>query len=204
MAIVNVILADDPRSFNYLALPEVPSSVVGYINDNIANISTRLTDAGRSFMQSASEQYALINNSAAINAARMVLRKTVGKRQPNAIYEMDTIEEVRNAQGIMQRYMMAEPSIRKAYHNQRIDGYSDSYIDNFPLAFADSHYDYRRVMDGMIVINNDHWVMNSYIHDTLDGEVDELTLDNKVDIINTWELARICLEAGEDPTDILA
>ncbi len=204
MAVVNVIHAPDPRSFDYLVLPPVSPVITRYIENNLSNIPATLTQAGRDFMNAGVQQYRKINDHAAIKAARTVLRHTVNFHQPNTVYELLDLTSIRTTQGVMQRYVMAEPQIRTEYIKQRIDGYSDNYIDVHDGAMRHDHYDYRRVMDGMVVETDDSWVVNTYAHDTLGNDADELTLDEKVNIISTWEFAKMCLEAGEDPTDILA
>jgi len=203
MTTVNVIHAPDPRSLDMLVMPPTPQAVTDYLQNNIANISDNLLDAGRSFMEAGKQQYRALIDSSTLRAAKNAIRSVVNINQPNSVHHVYSLYGLRTAQGKMQRYIMAEPSIRDAYLKQRIDGYSDSYEDVHHGAVLDDHYDYRRVMHEMVTDTDDGWYVKSYSHATLGSDDDELTIDNRADILNTWEFAKMCLEAGDDPTDIL-
>lgn len=200
MAVANIIETSDPRSFSFLAFPEQNPLNYQYIQDQFNNISDTLIGAGREFIEASKEIYDRVNSNEALRAAKAALRLSKGIIHSNIIQPLNNLNEIRSAGPIMQRYIMAEPVIRKAYHKQRIDGYSDTYIDLEPKEVGENHYDYRRVMDGMVVIEDDGWVATTYCLD--DRGEEELTIDEKVDIINVWDLARAYFESGEDPTDI--
>ena len=96
---------------------------------------------------------------------------------------------------------MANPVVRQTYHEQKCDGYSDTYIDNQPSAIKETHYDYRRVMDGVVVDkDNDGWSVKFYPDDLHDGDR-ELVHGEKVDILHSWDIIEMFMKAGDkDPT----
>jgi len=206
MAVINVIQAPNPDSFNYLAFPDQNPDTARYIQNQLTNFSNTLTDVGLSFMNASQDIYKQINDSMSVRAAKAAVRRAKGMFHPNVIVYQDNIEDIRSSQPIMQRYNMAQPTVRELYHKQRCDGYSDTYRDMHPGDIKHDHYDYRRVMDGIIYddVNDEGeytWAVNTYAHDNIGDDVD-LTFDEKTDIISTWELIEMFMKEGEDPTDI--
>lgn len=52
-------------------------------------------------------------------------------------------------------YLMANPVVRKMYHQRRCEGYGERYIDLQPGHIGDDHYDYQKVMNGREQIDED-------------------------------------------------
>ena len=106
----------------------------------------------------------------------------------------------------MQRYLMAEPTTRQMYIDQRCDGYSDTYVDVDPGTIGPAHYDYRRATDGLLMdsptpdANGDYgWTAVTYMEELLPDDV-ELTLSEQVDIQYSWQwLKAIMAEGEQDP-----
>lgn len=199
------VLHDLPRqSFDALLYPQQNPINQQYILNNLNQYSQILTDQGRHYFNQAQELYNQIHDSEIARKAKAALRMARGVTKPNVIMELNSFEELRSAQPIMQRYIMAEPTLRKLYQDQRCDGYSDSYYDAFPNTIGRDHYDYRRVMSGMVqdIDDGESWKVSMFTQDTMPGDPEELTFENKIDIIPTWDLVRIAIEAGEDISDI--
>lgn len=122
--------------------------------------------------------------------------------QTNGVNELYDIGQMQHATLVMQRWIMACPEIRTMYHENRIDGYSDSYEDRAPGFVGVDHYEYRQVTNGITMSHNDeeeytryNWSEVPLHHD------DELTFDEQMSILYTWDRARAALELGkEDPT----
>ena len=202
MNFTNVIHGADEHSFDALIYPDQHPANRNYIENQLTKFSDTVSDTGRVFLEQSVNLYNAVNSSAAIQSARSAIRQAKGIFHPNIVTEFHDIEEIRMAQPIMQRYVMAQPDIRNLYHKQRCNGYSDSYVDMEPDEVGRYHYDYRRVMSGIIVDDEeDGWKVNMYIHDDL-GEDTRLSSNDKVDIIHTWDLITMFIEAGKDPTSI--
>lgn len=202
---IQVIHGGNANSFDMLAFPTQNPVNANYIQNQLVNFSQSLTDIGRRFIETSQELYERVNDSNVMRTARAAIRVARGMFHPNQIVQLKTIDEVRFAQPIMQRYIMAEPNLRELYHKQQVDGYSDTYADIDRGNIGDQHYDYRRVMTGHVVDfvtedGEDSWLVNTYSQDSL-GDDTELAFEDKISIMNTWEIVEMFVKAGMDPSD---
>lgn len=199
---VNVIQAGaaGASGFDYLLYPEQNQMTLNYLQGQLSNFGNNVTDIGRQFLEQTRAVYDKVNDSSVVRAARAALRGAKGLFHPNIIVPLETLEEIRNAQPIMQRYVMAEPTIREVYHRQLCDGYYPTYQDMEPGKVGEAHYDFRRVMDGIIVETDDNWKATNYYEDIL-SEDKELTFQEKSYVISTWDMIRMFMDAGEDMTN---
>lgn len=174
-----------------------------YFWNSVNNVTNNIrTDFN--FIDRAKQIYENMHGSRAMQTARNLLRQV-----KNTVTHMDYIHEINTVQGFreanfqMQRWIMAEPTTRKLYHDQRCDGYSNTYTDLYPNDVGEQHYDYRRVMDGVVQeLPGGGWVAPQYWDELVPGDR-ELAIDEKVDIINTWDVLKAFIQASkDDPTDI--
>lgn len=203
---VNVINAGNLDSFDYLLFPEQHPNTRAYLYEQFNNISSALSNIGREFIEESKMIYDKINDSNVARVAKAALRTAKNLFHHNAIYHLDTLESIQEAQPMMQRYIMAEPTIRELYHKQLCNGFSDTYVDAYPDMIEENHYDYRQVMSGMVVetidANNEAtWYSRNY-YDELVNDDRELNPVEKIDIIKTWDLMKMFIEEGNDPTDL--
>ena len=90
-------------------------------------------------------------------------------------------------------------TLRLMYHQQRCEGYTDTYVDMHPGDVGEQHYDYRRVVDGMVMEQDDELVSVQYFDEIKEG--DELDIDDQVAILRTWDSVKAAIEENkEDPT----
>lgn len=164
-----------------------------------------------SFIDRAYESYYQFGGSEAIQRARALLNATNTLSDSSQIYYLKDLVQVQTASPIMQRYIMADPIVRALYQNNLCDGYSSSYVDHDPGKIGEDHYDYRRVMNGILeytegdeieLDKGEHLVFRTkfYLDDT---DEPNLYPSEQFDILSTWEIVRkyIALK-GEDPTDL--
>lgn len=173
-----------------------------YFRQEIENIGTTLTDVGRNFFSNARTLYDNINNSEVMRMARSAIQTAATLFTPNVIMPLISLEQFQTAGLVMQRFIMANPVVREKYHAQQCQGYSETYIDMYPKDIGESHYDYRRVMTGVIQEDSDNesWSVKFYPDDLVEGDK-ELMHDEKVDIIKTWDYVNLFIESGDkDPT----
>lgn len=195
-------------SFDFLAFPDQNPANAMYIQNQLSNFSQSLTDIGRKFIETSQAIYERVNDSNAMRIAKAAVRMARGMFNPNEIVQMRTIDETRFAQPMMQRFIMAEPTVRAMYHQQLCDGYSETYADVDPGKIGKDHYDYRRATNGlcMDIVEADGsygWISRSYFED-LRPDDRELDITEKANILSTWEIVRMFVEAGQDPTDPFA
>lgn len=159
------------------------------------------------FMNAAQSAYDAFHGSTAMRLARAALRGVENYWQANVILPLTTIGQLQHATPVMQRWVMAEPLVRERYFQQRVDGYQESYINVHGNAIGEDHYDYRRVMNGVVVFNEapaeieDHsWHATTWYEDLL-PEDRELSIEEQDDILTTWQAVRDQILRGkEDPT----
>lgn len=160
-----------------------------------------LTEAGHRFYSGARELYDRIAGSEAMRVARAAKRAVGSIWQSDEIRVLTTIDEMQWAPLTMQRWIMAEPTVREMYKEQRIEGYQGSYVDPFAdQGVGEDHYDWRRVNNGIVTETEDGWQSTTYFEELLPDDV-ELDMDLQVDIMDTWEnVLKIIRKGGDDPT----
>lgn len=204
---ITVVHGSDPTIFGGNLFPETPIEAKSWIQNQFNQGVNLLTQAGMVFRQKAEELYNRLNDPALEARARAFYRKAKGLCHPNAIIAFDTIPQIQAAKPLMQRYIMAEPEIRDLYHRQLCDGYSDSYVDYEPGKIGEDHYDWRRVMNGIIRdIDDDSkdskpWKAVMYCEDLHEGDM-ELQIDQQASILAVHDLVRQAIFGKTDPTDI--
>lgn len=201
---INVYTSDSPEIFNYLIHPEQNPLNQQYLDYQRQQSYGMLSEIGRKFYDASLEAYNTLANSFAVKAAKAMVRRIRNVFQADSVMSLETIEELQMAPPLMQRYIMANPVIRELHQEQRIDGYSDTYVDMYPKDKGEEHYDYRRVMNGVVKFEGEGedstWTFRNYLDELVEGDR-ELTAGEQADIIGVWELAELFLEAGVDITN---
>ncbi len=198
---INVIHGVGTNGFDAIIYPDQPLINQQYFQNQISTFSNTLNDFGRQFMEAARDAYQAINNSEAVHMAKVAIRAAKGIFKTNQIMPLNDLVDFQAATPTMQRWVMACPEVREMYHKQRCDGYSDSYVDMHPGFMRDDHYDYRRVMDGVIEATDDSWSVKFYPDDLLEGDR-ELDHHEKSMILDTWATARLFMDGAKaDPTN---
>lgn len=184
--------------FDALAYGVQHPGALAYAQEKIQIASQMVTEAGRHFVDRAREMYDRHMGHEAMRRAKAIVRAAVHVFDQDVVRPLTTLGELQNAKSQMQRWIMAEPTIRKDFHAGRCDGYSDSYVDVFPGLIRERHYDYRRVMQGMVQDDEDGgWHYTTYFDDVLEGDR-ELDHNEQSTILNVWAIARAMHERGQD------
>ena len=150
--------------------------------------------------------YERYNGYEAQQAAQLAKEYIVNINQPDLISWLSEITQIQSANKVMQRFILANPYIRGEYQNQRCDGYSNTYQDMFPGKIGENHYDYLRVVDGIVQDTKDEnggdtWSYITFLDDHMQGEP-ELTFRDQRAILNTWQIAELIMKQGKkDPTN---
>lgn len=186
------------EEFNALCYGQKNPGTMQYLERQVENISNTLTSAGQAWFADSQQLWDRFNGSDALRLARAAVRKAGSLFQDDAIRSLWKIGEIQNAPLTMQRWIMAEPTVRKMYQEQRCDGYSGTYLDMYPGTIGESNYDYRRVMQGMVTIDGEGQEKTMFYLDELAVGDRELYLDEKIDIINSWEIVASLMKYGQD------
>ena len=189
-------------AFNALVFGDSHPANTAYFQNQVSSLGNTLTGIGQQFFADAAQVYERFNGSEVMRLAKAARRAVTGLFVPNEIIQINTIGGLQQARPIMQRWVMANPVVRELWQNQGCDGYSDTYIDNAPGKIGEDHYDYRKVMDGVVVEkdNGESWGYKLYVEDELPDDKPLNSMD-KIEILNTWDIAAMFIHAkGEDPT----
>lgn len=198
---MSVFTADD--AFNAFIYPEKNAGGLQYLKNQFNQFTGVLTNTANSFIQASREQFERFNSNAAIEFARNMIKSVMTKVDVSTdrITTLWQIEQFQGASLQMQRWVMANPTVRELYHAQGCEGYSDTYVDTQPKMRGEDQYDYRRAMDGVVQYTEEgDWFAKIYVEDLLEGDRD-LTHGEKVDIAHTWTKLEYLLALGkDDPT----
>jgi len=195
------VVVGGTTEFNALVYGQKNPGTISFLEREAFTVSPFLSAAGAEFFANQTELYERYNGAEALRLAAAAVRKAGAIFQPNAIRALKTLYEVQNAPLAMQRWVMAEPTIRSMYHQQRCDGYADTYVDMQPGFVGREHYDWRMVNHGLIQTEDDDAPLATFYLDELKEGDRELTLDEKMDILSTWDVVKNFTKAGkEDPT----
>lgn len=204
-----IVIGND-EVFNALISGPPQQRTIDFVRNqfNNYNQSAVMSVAERKFYEQASVCVEQAVNSNAMRLAQSAARKLKHGWDPESIRYLPTIGEIQFAPVKMQRYIMANPTVRQLYHQGKIDGYSDTYADRDPGLRADDHYDYRRVMNGIIVESEQEdpdlttWTATSW-WDDIDEADSELLPEQQFDILDTWDTCEELLESStEDFTSV--
>lgn len=183
---------------------------IEFLSKQFNNVSTNLSEAGKRFKEKAKNVFEKAVSSDAMRLARAASRRVRSLWGADEIRPLRDIGEFQHAKINMQRWVMANPLAREYYHEQRLDGYSDTYMDMEPGKRGESHYDFRRVMNGIVQFMEEegedgesNWSSVTYFEE-LHDEDRELEIDEQSTILSSWSYLEQYIRAGkEDPTSVM-
>lgn len=180
-----------------------------YIKDRFARTLDAVKDYGgkamSGFIERSKRIYDKYNGAEALERTRKALRSMKGVKNPNIIRYISDLDDFRSAGLAMQRYLMADPVIRRNMQLQRCDGYSATYKDVHPGTIGKSHYDYRRATNGICVRTidedgDDVFELTQYHEQLIDGDR-ELDFEEMAMLQDAWAIQRMFAAAEIDSTD---
>lgn len=189
-------------AFNAVAFgPQNPKNEE-YFRREMESMSQMTGVFSDAFVQKAFSIFDLYHGADAIAKGRAAMNQVSGLAAVNTYRRIDKISDFQTAGPVMQRVIMANTMIREMYHQQRIDGFSDTYVDPDPGRSGENHYEWRRIMDGMANIAETGDAMTVTFYDEVDPfEQPRLKPAERSDAVATWENAEFfLLEAARDPT----
>jgi len=196
-----IVVEGGSRAFDALFYPQQSYNNVGVIESQLSNVYNTLNEQGRAFLDRSREVVGNMFNITEMNNLVRRLGQTVKGffEDTNRIAPIDTLEDLQLASVMMQRWVMAQPTLRQAYLDQRVDGYNDTYVNVFGETTKEDHYDYRRVMNGVVVDEGDH--LASLYFEELYSNDRELTHDEQRYILSTWDVIECFMSQDIDPTN---
>jgi len=168
-----------------------------YIQQSMQNFYHSVGEANQQIIDSVKSYYQDFKSSFVGRALDAVQNKMASIWGDGSIQYVWAVGEIQQAPDLMVPYVMACPEIRTLYHQQRIEGYGDRYIDTEPQAIGKDHYHYRRVTDGMWQFDKGVGYVTHYT-ERLHSNDFALTTVEKIMVLTAWDIARESLESGSD------
>lgn len=130
------------------------------------------------------------------------VRDRFGKRwNEDRVARLTSLGDLQQAKSKMQRYLMANPRVRRLFYGNKVNGYNGKFFRDEGELYGSDLRDYRNVMQGGYVGTEDEDRFVTYL-ELVDEEVDDLLTFNEREIIrDAWALMDAELDAGgQDPT----
>lgn len=195
--------ADPAMGFTASLFGAPVRELVDYMGQLHDRASHYLNDRAREWTQAAGDVFQKADYSNIMRKAKKTMRELQDVIETDHIRPLTSVELLQDAPHSMRRWIMAEPSLRRLYHEGGCEGYGDFYVDVQPGAVGADHYDYRRARDGVVEVEeNGNWHAESYIETLRDGD-DAIDTDDQFDIDLTWIAVRRAVEVRrDDPTSL--
>lgn len=207
---ISMMSSDDISSVDRAFSPYDDSKFRHYLRDRYESKMEYLSRASgnskNEFMERSKKIFEQYNNESVLRKSRAINRSGVGKRKGNIIHEVRSLDDLRSAGYLMQRFIMSHPGLREEYLRQRVDGYSETYKNLHGTDIGHRHYDHRRVTDNrLILVKNDQgeeefMFVHHYEH-LIEGDR-HLHQDEQDIILDAFDLIDMCTAAGIDCTNI--
>mgnify|MGYP003606679201 CR=1 FL=1 len=204
---------DDSMEFDALLFGAPDQGSVNYFQQQYSNVIQNagqfVGDIGKMFVEKAQYYYNNYVSEDALRRVRNILQNVDEMNQSDIIRQLIDFSEFQHADLVMQRWIMAMPEVRTRYHEQTLDGYSNTYVDMAPDDCGFTHRDWRMVTDGMLNYTYDEeGEVNGlhYAHHLVSADLEEneraLEIDEKDIILSTWDALGAYLKSGRDPTNV--
>ncbi len=199
MATILDLTQDD---FKHIVYGVPDTTTWQFLESHNRQMTERLSEAGMAWVESIPQYFNTLSLEETFRQAQAAIRKVSGVFERDDIHALLTLGALQQAKPVMQRYIMALPELRRVYLDQSLRGYEGSYQNLYGNAIGENHYDYRRVMDGVIQFTTEgECFSKQYLDDLKEGE-EPLTVIQHYDIELSWRVAkRILLKGEEDLTD---
>ena len=199
-----IIVSSSGTGIDYALYGDKSHVVAGYVQQQLQQMPVYASPYQERMQHSLQASYAYLTDSAIRNDIANQLRHVGVDLGENFIVELRSFEELQHANLTMQRWVMAEPSIRQMYLDQNLDGYSDTYINTSGKYVGERDYHYQLAMSGVPVDRPDGTSVVRFYHaeDELMPGDRALTHHEKIAIQRSWRNARdIARDMGFDFTN---
>ena len=201
MAQGGIFYMDDP-DMAVSALFSGPSNQMqNYISNSVSSYVNSVQGTAPAFATMIQQKYHDIRNSDAVRHVRNLKHRLNSIWQEDAIRYLANVNAIQQAPASMQRWVMACPPIRERWNNNAISGYDKKYEDTYPGGVGNSHYDYRRVTENIVMIDADNCVGYSNYYEEIEKDDDILSIMQKCSILSTWDQINAYMDDPENDSD---
>lgn len=187
-------------AFDALVYGNTHQSVLNFLEEQRGTVLSNVGSITKNFFENTKSLVDEINRSEAMQWATAITRKVTHLWDDDVVTFLNDIGSIQQAKSQMRRFIMQDPEILTLFREQKIEGYYGLYEDTDSWAFKDTHYDYQRVNQGVIVETEEGWEAPTYSYELLEGDT-ELSLSMQRDIQMTCQRVLDFYRKGErDPT----
>lgn len=195
------ILHGDTNFAAALTFGGVQNAMRSYVDQEMIRAQQMMQGVGQNMFQKAAIARDAFINSNAFRLAEAAIRQVQSLWGQNVIQPLPQLWQVQNAPLVMQPFMMAHVGLRTLYHQQRCDGYSETYVDMEPTAKGQNHLPWQMVMNGAYTGETDEYdgVFTTYSYEE-DPSMKPLSFEEQLDIRNAWDVIDHAIADGKDPS----
>ena len=196
-----IIYMDDMENVSNVLFHSPSNSVQQYLNSGFNEYLNISNSSINPFIDAVKRKYEAVNDTAAKHYIDLVKHRLNGAWQPDAIRYLETIKYIQMASSEMQKYIMAYPPLRSRHLNGMVFGYEEEYV-NESDGIGDTHYEYRRTVDGMLVHNAETNTSSYVQYIEAEEPVTKINVLDQIAILRTWDIISAHLDSGDnaDPT----
>lgn len=188
-------------AFDAVAYGEQSYGNTLYFQSQVEAARNIVDQFGKQLFSKAEALYERYNGSDAMRTAKAALRAVGGLFLVNKIQPLTTIGNLQQAPIVMQNLIMVNPLVRALYKQQRIDGYSDTYVDPYENIPTHEHPVYQELMNGIVQEDEEGNSFHTTYMLELEDSVRPMTFEDQVDVLTTHDIIEAYIKAGlDDPT----
>lgn len=197
------VIDDDEDIFDAYSYGAISRRNLSFLREQASRATDGFSDIGRRFaerIRKSVDEY----DSEKIERGLRAIRDRLGRRwDEDIVREVIDLSDLQQSKSKMSRWLAANPRLRRERLADRAHGWRDVYIDVEFDSVGERHTDYRHVMNGIGVINNDDEVVFTKYLDVYDEEGDTLlSFAEQVAILRGWDRTNDYLDEGyHDPSD---
>ena len=200
------ILAGGYDEINALMFGMQDNNAANYFRENIQQLASVPVNNISSTMSFIGNLGAQIQENFNMRGLRAAINQVAGLFRPNVVSYINKISDMQVAGTVMQEWIMAEPSIRKRWQEGRTDGYSETYSRDRKDAndIGENHLHYLAATNGILremeFDGEKTWGWTEDLGTLEEHGIEIPSFDEQVDILNTWESAKIFMDMEDrDP-----
>lgn len=191
-------------AFNSYVYAQPTQQDLDFFDRNSQSLFETIGQSGYAFFDGMRDRMQSIDFNKLTEYTQAAMRRVSSFWDADVIRPLNTLADVQFPPDVMIRYQMANPIVRNKYHHKLCAGYDDKYVDYQPGVVGHEHHDYQMVMHGMETYDEHGdlcWVMYDETFDEEENSVDYLSMTERCDIIQSWNITnRFMNEMKDDPT----
>lgn len=196
------IIDGSMQEFRIMTYGRPSEKTMSFLRDQYESPTSSLARASEEFRKRVSDMYESNYGDEALAKIDRIRRQLGSMWNLDEIRELRTAEEFQCASPTLRRYLMANPTLRRLHRQGRIEGYGALYTDPDPHSEGKYHYDWRRVMSGMVEVNEDpkaeyEWTATTYFDELLEGDIELSHIQQEI-IRDNWVRQEAMLLFGQD------